>query len=138
MSEDVEMAKLLLTQGRQLEEAMCTVAELRNSIKVNRLGLKELQDRYEHLMYKVHRPQDTVKPGQRKLLGFRVVRIDQSAAWLAPGQQANDVRDILSAVELMLSQPNQTADWGIKPVYEGEVANPQFIDEQDIEDGECV
>jgi hypothetical protein len=131
---DTELAKLLETMRRELDEAQATIAEQRQAIKVNRTGIKEWQEKYEHLLYKIHHPQAVQPPGQKKLLGYQVAIINVVRP--VQGQGPKEVRDVLSANDLLLAQNYKDNQCALIPIFEGDVDNPELVDDQDVEDGD--
>ena len=117
----------------QLEEALMELAELKSALQVANVGTKSWQDKYEHLLYKVYNPQEGSLG--KLLLGFQI-RAHSDRSLSPAGIQPDDVFDVLSAIDLLLQHRSVRVDWVLVPVFEGDMQDPNYVDQSDLEDGD--
>lgn len=137
MPEDSELAKLLVERQKYCKELELDNAELSNSNKILRSSVKDWQDRFNHLMYKLNEPSEVQpKDGSTpKLLGFQIrpVRLDGQVS----EAKTSKVYDLLSALNRLLAIPGPAVKgWALVPVFQGDVTDPVIHDENDLEDGD--
>lgn len=109
------------------------LADLKASLKLSRLGVKSAQDKYQQLHDKVYQPWEAQPTGTPKLLGFTLRNRDGSpSTWVSPKQ----VFDLLSVLNRLLAVGQANRMLAIIPIFEGDIEEPEHLDERDLEDGD--
>lgn len=127
---DKHLATRLLDRMARVSSLEMELVETKSSIQVNRVGIKEARDAHERLMRKVYHPQSDSGPQSKKLLGFQVRSFDPP---VDPGTK--EMTDIISAVNRLLAEREKHC---IVPVFEGDIDDPNYVNGDDLEDGDVV
>ena len=127
---DKHLATKMLERMEYANKLGMELGELKASLQVSRVGLNEARDAHERLMRKVYQPQGDSGPQSRKLLGFQIRAYDSP---VDPGTK--EMTDIISAVNRLLAERER---YCIVPVFEGDIDDPNYVNGDDLEDGDVV
>lgn len=130
-----EMAKQLTDRLVICDDLGMELAEVKQSLKMSQMHVKEWQDKYSVLHEKIHAPWKGRKAGTPRLEGF-IVR-NKNTGEPPTGSSRQEVVGILPALDRILAL-SDVRSWALYPVFQGDIDEPRHVDEHDLEDGDPV